>query len=142
MSLAETLLVVHMIFPDYSFSSPHLVVLCPWICCSRPPERNSSQVHAQGLESLYSIGVDEVELGLGHNSRILLQDNLIRASMPGKIYVWDATTIEDRDSVQNSRREITEGLGEEDEVKTVNLFNQFLGVSKQQDTIKYHNYWR
>ena len=70
--------------------------------------------------------------------------------MPGKIFVLDATTIEDRESVKNSRREIEipdvimSGQVFDNDARDDDLilFNKFLGVWKYRQTITYHNFWR
>ena len=70
--------------------------------------------------------------------------------MPGKIFVLDATTIEDRESVKNSRREIEipdvimSGQVFDNDARDDDLilFNKFLGIRKLQDTITFYNLWR
>ena len=57
--------------------------------------------------------------------------------MPGKIFVLDATTIEDREAVLKSRREF-----HLDGAYDVILFNKFLAVSKLYDTITFRNFWK
>ena len=138
---------------DYSFSSPHLVVLSQdsFFLDDEDDEededdedlvrdvRHKLVLRVWNVESsplpLYFIDIDEVDIG-----RILLEDNLIRVSMPGKFCVLDATTIEDRKSVRKSRREITKGDDVDDDAGI--LFNKFLGVCKWQDIIQYYNFWR
>ena len=90
---------------------------------------------------LYSIDIYETDPNFDFitNVTILLENNLIRVSCPFKIFVFDLTTIEDRDSVHKSRREFTMNVVNED---TVVSFNEFLGVSKQQDTITFYNFWK
>ena len=127
---------------DYSFHSPHLAVLHletsddPWKLILKVwnIERSPSS-------PLYSIDIYETDPNFDFitSVTILLENNLIRVSCPFKIFVFDLTTIEDKDSVHKSRREFTMNVVNED---TVVSFNEFLGVSKQQDTITFYNFWK
>ena len=98
------------------------------------------------LVPLYSIDIDETECRIDQiileDVTILLENNLIRVSTPGMIFVFDATTIEDRDSVLTSKTEIPMDGGVRAFEETLVLFNKFLGVRKQQDTITYYNFWK
>ena len=133
---------------DYSFSSPHLAVLEVQYRDKYRSDHSWKLIlkvwnieRSPSRGPLYSIIVDEVysSLSTSTNVTLLLQKNLIRVSRPGKIFVFDAKNIEDWYSVLNSRREFTMDVVDEE---TVVLFNKFLGVSKQQDTITFYNFWK
>ena len=146
---------------DYSFLSPNLVVLSGVVSHVDHDENGEEENrHKLILEvwnversplPLYSIDLDQDLIDID-SGLILLQDNLIRVSMrmPGKIFVLDATTIEDRESVKNSRREIEipdvimSGQVFDNDARDDDLilFNKFLGVWKYRQTITYHNFWR
>ena len=131
---------------DCYFSSPYLAVLI--FDLENPCEQDYSKlilkvwnIERSPSRPLYSIDVDEVDSNIDWitNVSLQLQNNLIRISRPGKICVFDARNIEDRDSVLKSRREFTVDVGEKE---TLILFNKFLGASKQQDSITFYNFWK
>ena len=76
---------------------------------------------------MYAIDIEkmeEMEEIIYNNSDVtlLLENDLIRLSTPRQIFVFDATSIEDRGSVLNSMREIPVN-GPRDDDEEVVLFN-------------------
>ena len=154
---------------DYSFKSPHLAILTLEKSSDEDDEDededNSEDEDTDEEEDLphkiilkvfnierstslplYSIDIDEIECPMDNiileDVTILVENNLIRVSTPGKIFVLDSTTIEDGDSVLTSMTEILMDGGVGPLEESLVLFNKFLGVRKQQDTITYYNFWK
>ena len=89
---------------------------------------------------LYSIYIEDMLAHPFHQiteATILLKNNLIRVATLTKSYVFDAATIEDRDSVLKSKREFSL-----DEAYDVILVNKFLCVSKLYNSITFYNFWK
>ena len=89
---------------------------------------------------LYSIDIEKTLSHPWHPNfqhTLLLQDKLVRVATSTSIFVFDATTIEDRVAVLKSRREF-----HLDGAYDVILFNKFLAVSKLYDTITFCNFWK
>ena len=142
---------------DYSFEAPHLAILTQEKIVDGDDDDDGDafdidveedvphklilkvfNIEKSRLLPLYSIDINKMEyrrnaIFLEYVS-ILLENNLIRVSSLDMILVFDATTIEDGDSVLTSMRKIPMdgSLPLEDSLV---LFNKYLGVSKQQDTI-------
>ena len=80
-----------VIHPLLALSGPHLVLL-DW------GKMKVWNINTSTM--LYSIDMDH------RNRSMVIQNNLVKVECLGKIYVFDGTTIEDRKSVMESKREI------------------------------------
>ena len=68
---------------------------------------------------------------------LVLKENLIHVVTETKMFVFDATAIEDEDAVLESRGEFYL-----DGAYDVIEFNKFLVASKLNNTITFYNFWK